>query len=238
MSLHIETAQNVGVDYEVASIGDRIIAQILDYLVYFCWAMTVIGIMTLLEKGTSSDSYVWIAIILMLPILFYPVLCEYFLDGQTVGKMATKIRVIRLDGNKATLSSYLLRWLLAIVDLHIFSGVVAVLTIAINGKGQRIGDIAAGTTVIKTKPTIKLEHILDEGLSVDYQPTFTEVQNLSDQDIRIVKKVVASRNEELMETTMHRIEELLKVNSLDTPYNFLQTIVNDHNYYAQLTDEV
>jgi uncharacterized RDD family membrane protein YckC len=232
MSLQIDTAQNVGVDYEIASIGDRILAQLVDYAVYFGWILTVIGVRSMMwDNGAFSETW-FITGAILLPIMLYPLLCEYFLDGQTVGKMALKIKVIRLDGSKATLSSYLLRWLLSIVDVSLFSGIVAILTIAINGKGQRVGDIAGGTAVIKTQPTLQLEDILTPDQDENYQPKYPAVTQLTDKDIRTIRKVLATKNEELIEATMHKIEAILGVNSMDTGQVFLWQIVNDYNFYA------
>ena len=231
MSLQIETAQNVGVDYEVASIGDRILAQFLDYGVRFIWAMAVLATTAVFSAWRMAENWIMMGLI-MLPAMLYSLLCEYFLDGQTVGKMALKIKVIKLDGSKATLSSYLLRWLLSIIDVSIFSGLVAIITIAFNGKGQRLGDIAAGTTVVKTQPTVKLEHILTADLSSDYQPTYAGVTNLTDKDIRTLRKVLATNNEKLMDEAMGKIEELLGVNSLETASVFLSTVINDYNFYT------
>ena len=233
MSLQIETAQNVGVDYEVASIGDRILAQLIDYAVYFVWIMIVVLMIPTLGIGKGGVSQTWITTgAMFLPIVLYPILCEYFLDGQTLGKMGLKIKVIKLDGSKASLSSYLLRWLLATIDISIFSGLVAIIAIAVNGKGQRLGDIAAGTTVIRTQSTVRLEDILMPDHDPNYQPKYKDVTRLSDKDIRTVKKVLATNNEKLMEETMSKIEELLGVNSLDTASVFLRAIVSDYNFYA------
>lgn len=233
MSLQIETAQNVGVDYEVASIGERILAQLVDYAVYFVWIIAVTAVLGFATATGIRGSSTWIITgAMMLPILLCPLLCEYFLNGQTVGKMALKIKVIRLDGSKATLSSYLLRWLLSIIDIGFFSGLIAILTIAINGKGQRLGDIAAGTTVIKTHSSIRLEHIMTPDLNPDYKPAYPGVVRLSDKDVRTIRKVLATNNEELMEATMHKMEDLLGINSLETASVFLWTVINDYNFYA------
>ena len=233
MSLQIETAQNVGVDYEVASIGERILAQLIDYAVYFVWIVMVAMMIPALSIGKSGVSQTWITTgAMFLPIALCPLLCEYFLDGQTLGKIGLRIKVIKLDGSKASLSSYLLRWLLATIDISIFSGLVAIITIAVNGKGQRLGDLAAGTTVIKTQPTVRLEDILTPDHNPNYQPKYAGVVRLSDKDIRTIKKVLITNNEKLMEETVSKIEELLGINSLDTAYVFLRTIVNDYNFYA------
>ena len=235
MSLQIETAQNVGVDYEIASIGERILAQLVDYTIYFIWFLAVAAMSAFINTSNSGISETWIITGgVMLPVLLCPLLCEYFLDGQTVGKMALKIKVIKLDGSKATLSSYLLRWLLSIIDTGIFSGLVAILTIVINGKGQRLGDIAAGTAVIKTQASIRLEHILTPDLAGNYKPSYPGAAQLSDKDIRTIRKVLATNNEELMDAAMSKIEGLLGINSLEPASVFLRTVINDYNYYAGL----
>jgi uncharacterized RDD family membrane protein YckC len=233
MSLQIDTAQNVGVDYEIASVGERILAQLIDYAVYFGWILTAVGFNSLGSANSFSQTWLLTGLI-MLPIMLYPLLCEYFLDGQTLGKMALKIKVIRLDGSKATLSAYLLRWLLSIVDVTFLSGLIAILTIAITGKGQRLGDIAAGTAVIKTQPSISLDHILTPSLADDYQPRYPEVVQLSDKDIRTLKKVLTTDNDELLEASMRKIETLLGIHSLDTGENFLRQIISDYDYYAHI----
>ena len=68
-------------------------------------------------------------------------------------------RQVLLDGSPPTLGAYLLRWLLILVDTEILTPLVAIITIAANGKGQRIGDIAAGTTVVKTTKRVTLSQV-------------------------------------------------------------------------------
>lgn len=233
MSLQIETAQNVGVDYEVASIGDRILAQLIDYAVYFVWMLAMFSFAVMANGFNSGTSGEWLIISgIFLPIAFYPLLCEYFLNGQTVGKLARKIRVIKLDGSKATLGAFVLRWLLSVVDVSIFSGVVAVITIAINGKGQRLGDIAAGTTVIKLQPSVRFEQLMPVSTQPDYAPVYPQVVRLTDKDISTLRKVIASGNESLQEAATAKIESIMGINNLEVPVDFLQTVVSDYEYYT------
>jgi uncharacterized RDD family membrane protein YckC len=238
MSLQIETAQNVGVDYEMASIGDRILAQLIDYAVYVIWFVACLAAMAIGSSNSNTKVSEWaMVVIVILPVMSYSLLCEYFLNGQTAGKMALKIRVIKIDGTKPTLSAYLLRWLLSVVDISLFSGMVAVLTIAITGKGQRVGDIAAGTTVIKTHPSIRLDQILYSGLTPNYAPSYPGAVRLSEKDINTLRKVIASKNPELQQTASHKIEDLLGITSLDEPATFLSTIISDYQYYMTSADD-
>src|SRR4029077_19753394 len=92
--------------------------------------------------------WIWI-VVLVIPFALYNLLFEIFMNGQSPGKRAMDIKVLRLDGTPATVGDYIMRWLFALVDVHLFSGLIAVLCIAIGGKGQRLGDMVAGTTVVK-----------------------------------------------------------------------------------------
>jgi uncharacterized RDD family membrane protein YckC len=120
MSVRIQTSQNVELEYEPASIGDRILATILDRLIYIGWVLFWILIYSLLKL--SGDMSVFVVILtIALPIMMYPILTEYFLNGQTLGKRAMNIRVVLLNGNQPTLGAYILRWLLILVDTELLN---------------------------------------------------------------------------------------------------------------------
>ena len=153
-NIKIQTTQNVDIEYEVASIGDRILATLLDYLFFLAYFL-IIAVIASFTDGALFDS-IALSVILVLPILFYDLVCEAVFQGRSFGKMIMKIKVVKLDGTQANFGAYLLRWLLRIIDTRLFSGVIALIAIVINGKGQRVGDMAAGTTVIKMKQKITL----------------------------------------------------------------------------------
>lgn len=151
-TIRIHTTQNVTLEYEVASIGSRIVATILDNLIFVAWAFAVGGLVTWL-LGRHSEVAAWtMGVLIGLPFVFYHLACEVLFNGQSLGKKAQHLRVMRLDGTAPRLGDYFLRWLLRLVDFGFGSGLVAVITIALNGKGQRLGDLAAGTTVISVRP--------------------------------------------------------------------------------------
>ncbi|HLC82856.1 MAG TPA: RDD family protein, partial [Bacteroidia bacterium] len=143
-NIKIQTTQNVDIEYELASIGDRILATLLDYLFFFGYTLLVFLFFGLLNS--DLEDYLWLLVLCFLPILLYDLLCETFFQGKSFGKMIMKIKVVKLDGTQAGFGAYLLRWLLRIIDTRIFSGGIALIAILANGKGQRIGDMAAGTT--------------------------------------------------------------------------------------------
>lgn len=231
MSVRIQTSQNVELEYEPASIGDRILATILDRLIYLGWVLFWILIYSLFKLSGNMSVFI-IILTIALPIMLYPILNEYFLNGQTLGKRAMNIRVVLLNGNQPTLGAYILRWLLILVDTELLTPIVAIITIAANGKGQRVGDIAAGTTVIKTIKRVNLSQVTYQSLPEDYRVTYAEASQLNDRDIETIRQVLHNRNEGLMERTAEKVSGVLGVTNSAEPRTFLLTIINDYAHLA------
>jgi len=231
MSVRIQTSQNVELEYELASVGDRILATLLDRLIYVGWVLVWI----LIYDGfkMSGDTSIFIVILtVVLPIMLYPISTEYFLNGQTLGKRALNIRVVLLDGNQPTLGSYILRWLLILIDTEILTPLVAILTISVGGKGQRVGDVAAGTAVIKTTKRVTLSQVTYQALPDDYQVTYYEADQLKDNDIETIKQVLQRHHAELLEKTAKKVAETLGIPTNTEPRTFLLTIMNDYAHLA------
>ena len=149
-NFQIETAQNVTIKQQVAPLSTRIGAFLIDLLIITGYYILILLIMNALGFSLNESLYVYYAL-LSLPVFFYSLLFETLMNGQTPGKYLSKIRVTKIDGSKPTFGSYLIRWVLRLIDISLASGSVALLTILLNGKGQRLGDLAAGTTVISEK---------------------------------------------------------------------------------------
>ena len=195
MSVAIRTAQNVLLEYEPASLGERILAAMIDYLVLFSWFILVFAVPVSLGYKSST----FYTVVMLLPVVFYDLLSEWLLNGQSVGKIAMKTRVVMLDGSQPGLGAYLLRWLLRIVESPVFlGGIVPIITIAANGKGQRLGDIAAGTSVVRLKPAVSLDALINQPLAEEYAVQFPDVSLLSDRDITVVRAVVRQANSQTL----------------------------------------
>ena len=230
-TIQVRTTQNVFIHYPVASVGDRILAYLLDRVILFvyCIALAALFISTEMEV-------IWIWLILLgIPFLFYFLFFEIVMDGQSPGKRAMSIKVIRMDGTPASIGDYLLRWIFSFVDYYILSGVIAVIIIATGGKGQRLGDVVAGTSVIKL---IKQNEITAEDVFItpayEYTPTFTQVVHLSERDIELIQRSLeVYRDQNNIEPVMavtERIKSLLGVQTDMTPVNFLYTVVKDFQH--------
>lgn len=233
--IYITTPQNIELEYELASLGDRIVAGIIDLLIMTAYSILVTMIAGFTD-GISKDFIVLFYILMFLPITFYTLLSELMLNGQTVGKKVMAIKVISLNGNQPAFSQYLIRWLFRLVDLWMFSFVPAVIVIALTEKHQRIGDLVAGTTLVKTKPKASLEQtIYVPQVKEDYHVLYPEVINLNDRDMLLVKEVLMnvqkSGNSMLALQTMQKIEQVLHIRSQHAEArDFLAAILSDYNH--------
>ena len=246
-TIRVHTAQNVTLEYEVASIGDRIAATLIDYVILVAWGAA--WVLLILKTGSASgskptnwnlhDPATLAAILLMFlivsPYIFYNLVCEVFLNGQSIGKKARDLRVMRLDGTAPHLGDYLLRWLLRIVDMGPLNGMIAVVTIALNGKGQRLGDLAAGTTVVKLRRTAPQSAQLPT-LPVGYQVVFPQAALLADHDLALVRQLMqqAAGREDygLLNEVANKVKALTGIQTTLPDEPFLKTVLRDHAHLA------
>lgn len=233
--LQIESAQNVGINHQVAGISDRLLAWLVDFFILLGYIiLTSIGMEALNLPSTLNWVY---GLVIGLPYLLYHLLMETFAFGQSLGKMALKIRVVKIDGSKAHFSDYLLRWLLRIIDIAITYGGVAVVTILLNGKGQRLGDIAAKTTVVTEKRRHSHRDSIYVDLPENHQPKYPQVTILSDTEIQTIKKIYRrakiSHNHRVILALSKKTAKMMEVEPEERPMDFLERVIEDYNYYAQ-----
>jgi len=240
-TIEIQTTQNVHIEYPVASVGDRVVAGLIDQLIMIGYLIAIIFFYLWLlnvTEGTSFSYPVAYFVILFLPLFFYHLLCETYLNGQSFGKKLMKMRVVKLDGTQAGIGSYFLRWILAPIDIYFTYGSVGLVTMIINGKGQRLGDLAAHTTVVKLKAETKLDDTILRATPVNYEVKFPQVSALSDKDISLVKEVLDLNYKKpdvlvytrILNKTKEAIEKKIGVTTNLHPLNFLDTVLKDYNY--------
>ena len=232
-TISVRTAQNVFIHYPVASIGDRILAHLLDGLI------KVLYIITILVAFTSMDfPEGWVIyLVVILPIIFYRLAFEILMNGQTPGKRALSIQVVKLDGTQPSIGSYIVRWLFALLEFTFFSGLIAFIMVLVSDKGQRLGDLVAGTSVVKLIPqeTYSSREVF---VSPDdsYQPTFNQVTALNEKDIELIQQALeVNRSQGNIKPVMmatDRVKSLLGIQSDMPPVKFLYTIVKDYQHYA------
>ena len=231
----IETAQNITINQNTSHLGERMLAYIIDSFIIVVYTILMFVFLASLDIDMGDQWAFYL--ILSLPAFLYYLLFETLMDGKTIGKGAMNLRVVKLDGSKPNFGNYFVRWALRIIDVGITSGGAAVLTILVRGKGQRIGDIAAGTTVISEKKRVSLKDTLLRELPDDYKPTFPQVTVFKDQEMRTIKelydKARLNGNHNVIVSLDKRIKEVLGVQTTLKPMEFVDVIINDYNYYTQ-----
>ena len=243
-TIRVSTAQNVDIDYEVAGLGERIVARLID-LAGFAVLYIVVLILMIASFRNSGTLGVVLIIIFLVIFVFYDLVCELTMDGQTFGKKIMKIKVISLDGGQPTFGQYLMRWIFRVIDFgFIFGwGLVALVCVAISKNHQRIGDMLAKTTLIKTVPRTKIDQVaFGFALPDDYQPVFKEVLHLNDRDAELIFEVLSgfyqTGNTDLIYSMATKIKEHIAIvipagmNELQ----FLETVMKDYNHLTAQVD--
>ncbi len=242
--LSINTTQNVVINFSAASVGERIGAYMLDLLVKIAYLVVLMLLLTYVFKidkiFAGMDNWTIFAFItvITLPITFYSLFFELWMEGQTLGKRIVKIKVVKIDGYQASFGDYLIRWFFRLIDISIGMGIIGLITMVVNKKTQRLGDISAGTAVITLKNKITIDNTILEELGEEYQPTYPLVIKLSDNDARIIKETfqnaLKSGDYVVLNKLTAKIEQVTGIkNNLNGTREFIQTILKDYNYYTQ-----
>ena len=226
----INTTQNVKISYALAGLGDRIFAYLIDIVIMI--SITIVLVIILSYTGIIK-AQPFTVILALLPAFLYHLVLEIAQDGQSIGKKALDIKVVKLNGSQATFAGYLLRWLLWPIDTF-FYGAIAILCITIGGKGQRLGDIAAGTTVIKLRKSGFLKKHTLSDLDEDYKPIFLNATELSPEYVDLIKKAIDAKlnllDDKPVAAMASKTRNKLKIQSDLPDLKLLHIVLKDYHY--------
>lgn len=252
--IQIATPFNIDIEFEIAEFHKRLLAYLIDFVLLLIY---LFGSATFLF-GTirlSSENLGFGILVVLLPMLFYSLLTELWMGGQTVGKKIMKIKVVSLDGGEATLGQYLIRWFLRFYEwsfiiistfyfniflgfiLLFIGGIASIIIISVTAKNQRLGDLAAGTVVVNTKTKLTIDDtIFIDIRKTDYKVMFPQVMRLSDRDINTIKGVLTQaskrNNYDMCHRVASKIKEVLQIESDMYVDQFLEKLLEDYNYLA------
>ncbi|MBL6445571.1 RDD family protein [Fulvivirga sp. 29W222] len=233
--IEINTTQNVSIEFEAALLRDRVLAFGVDFLIMGGASLIISIIITI--AFTSTAEYLYYFFIVPI-IFFYSLAFETLNHGQSPGKRVMDLKVVKLNGAEPRSSDYVMRWAFRMVDIYLSFGVLAAIFIGSSNKNQRLGDMAAETTVIKIKPTrtLRLNDIININSIDNYQPVYPEVKKLSESNMLLVKSVIErykafpnQAHREAVHTLAVKVKEKIKVDQ-DTngDLDFLQTLIKDY----------
>lgn len=240
-STDIVTGQYVRIHEIAASITDRMIATVIDGAVLAAYALLMFLVFSFLTERLPYAGYIFnlvLLLIIYLPCLLYPVICEYFFHGQSIGKALRHTRVISADGARPTIGQLLLRWMFLFVDL-LMSG-IGILPVLLTDRRQRFGDMAAGTMVIHEDDYKRWHASLDDfyAQTPSYHPTYPQASQLSDNQARLIERVLkadSGYDAEQTQLLAQKVATFLKVKpKTDDNIVFLSKILHDYQYFTTM----
>jgi len=266
-TLQIKTAQNVNVEFNLANAGQRLSAFIIDNILKGAYILFILYNFDwqVFNSGNHQDGWSFraIVVVLLLPVTFYTLASEILMDGQTIGKRMMKIRVINIEGFKPSITDYLIRWFLRLIDFNLFflvyiyfvvlgishrdelidfvanllklTGLILILSTKNN---QRFGDMIANTIVIQLNDKVEISQTILENISNTYTPTYPNVIRLSDNDARIIKdhfkKTSKAKHDHTLKKLRYKIIEVTGIKpEHKNDIDFIDTVLKDYNYYTQ-----
>lgn len=241
--VEINTSQNVKIEYQLASVGHRIFAFIIDFAILFIVSFVFYLAILLNELSEDNIMYYVISLLMIVWIWFYTLGSEIIGNGQTIGKLALGIKVVKLNGDEMEFYDYFSRWSVRLFDVYFSIGALAMLLIASNKSGQRLGDIISGTTVIKKKNdyAFRLRDILElnNKNKEDYQFDYPNANVLNEKDVILIKNTLFRlkqyNNTAHRETLNELVQKVLATLGLDLKFytedqkvRFLNKVVSEY----------
>ena len=201
--LNIDTPENVIFGYEVVGIGSRFMAALIDTTIILISQIVVYLTMALLVNNLLDMDIFSTWVLAIFGLIAFALLWGYYIffeilwNGQSPGKRLVNLRVLKADGTPITLTESVIRNLIRLIDfLPLFYG-LGVIVMFINGQSRRLGDLAAGTLVVRDQASLDLENLtaaprpyLPQHIPVHIaeQVGSWPVARLSDEDIQLAEE--------------------------------------------------
>lgn len=228
----IITGQYVRIQQTAATVLQRLLAWVIDGFIISITTVILAAVAETFSTSVSSDVMTVFAITIILLETLYPFFMETLNNGRSVGKMAAGIRVVCLDGTKPSLSAFFIRWVTLPIDM--FLGLAFII---FTKNSQRIGDLGAGTAVVRRSKSKEPEMLKSlYHVSHNYQPTFPEANSLTMRQVSTIEKVLdlerGLRRDSYMARLSWKLSNMLSLPVVVDNEKFLTTLYNDFQYYA------
>ena len=197
--LGVETPEHVEVHLELAGVGSRTAAAFLDTVLLNLGVILIVVVARTIGTRLSGAVEGWLMAALVL--LYYFVVLGYFVlfealnGGRTLGKQVLGIRVVMATGHPVTPTAAVVRNLVRLLDCYfpLLPVLPAFLFVFLQRRNQRPGDLAAGTVVVRDRPTEWSLGAVDE--TPAEQPLETGPPDLSDEEFRLLDQFMARRDQ-------------------------------------------
>ena len=224
--LEVETSDHVILRYDLAGGGNRGFAALVDFIIA---TVIFVGSFFVMQQALNlfGTRVLTLSGVLLLVTFFitwcYFVLLEWLWQGQTVGKRMYGLRVIGEDGSPATFTAVIVRNLARIIDVLPGFYAVGLLTVIVTPRSQRLGDLAAGTYVVRA-PKPQLDYFSLRTMSPVGSGKTVETRTMPGEMQRLVREFV-SREAKLKDQDRARIAA--QIASRVRPYALDVTVADD-----------
>ena len=237
--IEIKTTQNVVLQYELADLRERILAFVIDLIALFFGLGLLMAMIANIFQGTALSV---VMVLISCIFIFYSLAMEVLNNGQSLGKMAMGIQVIKTTSGRPNFADCAGRWVFRLVDIWFSLGGIACVMIASSSRSQRIGDIVGNTAVVKLTPqtNLTLNDILSIHAQTSYKPEYTQAKQLMEEDVLLIKNTLDrylrygnDAHAEALTMLADKIAALLHIERVPGDRRiFLQTVLKD---YVMLT---
>ncbi|GIV89927.1 MAG: transporter [Chloroflexus sp.] len=199
----VETPEGITITYTPAGLASRSLAAMFDYTVML--VLFVTGLVTIMVSGSVADEDVVGALLALLAFAInwgYYVIFELVWNGQTPGKRLLRLRVIREGGRPVDGAAVVVRNLMRAIDFLPFGYGVGMLTVFVDRYHRRLGDLTAGTVVVREGQLITLSemiqpmhaHVSPRAPDAPPTPLLPNVERLTSADVALVVEFLQCRD--------------------------------------------
>lgn len=263
-AIKVPTNFNIELEFEIPEFYRRLVALLIDAVILYFYLRIANSIFLSIIRNSdfSIDSLydlgAW-QLIFQLPILVYHPIMEITMNGQSVGKKIMGLRVVNENGGRASISQFIIRWLVRdvwflflffavsssggqdpeavfMVVIILIYFIAEIILVVSSRKSQRIGDILAHTILIRTNQRRNIEDTVFQEVADSYTPSFPQIMRLSDKDINAIKSILETARKkgdfDMAANASEKIKTHLKIDSSISPFDFLDTLLKDYNFLS------
>ncbi len=197
----IDTPENISFGYDVAGIGSRFLAALIDTLIQstlYVFLFVVFALVQTLPLRLPRELTALAPVILLVALFIvqfgYFMFFELITGGQTPGKRLFNLRVIKENGYPLAPIDSVIRNLIRIIDFFPFAYGIGVIAMFLNDRAKRLGDFAAGTLVVKLRDEVKLSSLQSPTVS-GYAPELPGIENLRESDVELIESFLQRRTQ-------------------------------------------
>jgi uncharacterized membrane protein SpoIIM required for sporulation/uncharacterized RDD family membrane protein YckC len=186
--LLVETPEHVTLDLEIAGVGSRALAALIDVLILAGSALATLVVLGIVAGFGVTIGSLGSAVLLLVGFAVwngYFILFEGLRQGQTPGKRYLGIRVVGDTGNAVGLGAAVVRNLLRIADFLPPPYLIGALLVALHPRGKRLGDMVAGTVVVRDRPAEAVARAPALGRPREV-PTLVQIPELTDGEFHVL----------------------------------------------------